>query len=151
MNKVNVWVYGQVLAAGVFLCLSGCGKGSTPAPNSRRAFIRLTATDLTGLDAKYFRYRQQVNGTMQLEGTGLASNNQEVVLEDYRQPVGEINRVVIGFDAVKAGNSVRPGPSARYVAEILVDGVVRSRAVLDSATPINANGNLFAVAEAEIQ
>ena len=88
---------------------------------------------------------------MQLYSTGGAVDNRRVDKDNKRQLIGEVSRVEIVFDAVKASNSVRPGPGAHYIAEILVDGTVTSRAVIDSTTPINANGNLFAVAEAEIR
>jgi hypothetical protein len=88
---------------------------------------------------------------MQLYSTGRAVDNQQVNKNDFRQLIGEVSRVEISFEAVKASNTVRPGPGARYIAEILVDGSVVSQAVVDSTTPINANGNLFAIAEAEIK
>ena len=88
---------------------------------------------------------------MQLQASGLATDNKQVDQDDLRQQVGEVSRMVIGFDAVKASNSVRPRPSSRYIAEILIDGSVKSRAVIDSTTPIAANGNLFAIAETEIR
>jgi len=135
----------------LLLLASGCGKKEDAGPPTRRVQIRITATDLTGLGAAHYFDRRRLNGRLEPQQQALATNNTSRVIDDLRMEIGEAAQVVLVFKEVTAASSVRPGPAAQYTAEILVDGAVQERAVLDRSTPLNANGNFFAVAEAEIK
>ncbi|TDN39215.1 hypothetical protein A8B98_20090 [Hymenobacter sp. UV11] len=112
-----------------------------------RVKVRFTATSLDGLGAQYTFSRQVGNNAPEQLGAGSARNNATEELDGGIKSSGEVIFVEISFRAITPTSTVVPNPAASYAVEILVDGAVQTKVVIDAASKINNTYYLAAVAK----
>lgn len=138
---------------GIFLLVNFLGACSSankeevlPA-GQHKVKVRLTAKSLDGLDAQYTFSRQVGNNAPEQLGAGMARNNATEELDGGIRSGGETIFVEISFRAITPTRTVQPNPAASYAVEILVDGAVKTKVVIDAASKINNTYYLAAVAK----
>ncbi|TFZ64950.1 hypothetical protein E4631_18380 [Hymenobacter sp. UV11] len=127
-------------------CSSGNKEEVLPA-GQHRVKVRFTATSLDGLGAQYTFSRQVGNNAPEQLGAGSARNNATEELDGGIKSSGEVIFVEISFRAITPTSTVVPNPAASYAVEILVDGAVQTKVVIDAASKINNTYYLAAVAK----
>lgn len=134
----------------LFTFLGACSSGSKDdvlLAGQHRVQVRFTARSLDGLNAQYTFSRQVGNNPPEQLGAGLARNNNTEELDGGIRSSGDIIFVGISFRAITPTSTVVPNPAASYAVEILVDGAVKTKVVIDAASKINNTYYLAAVAK----
>ena len=138
---------------GLFLLvvfLGACSRVSKEDPvpaGQHRVQVRLTAKALDGLDARYTFSRQAGSNAPEQLGAGPARNNATEELDGGLKSSGDVIFVEISFRAITPTSTVVPDPAASYAVEILVDGDVKTKVVIDAASQLNNTFYLAAVAK----
>lgn len=127
-------------------CSSNSKDDVLPA-GQHRVQVRLTAKSLDGLSAQYTFSRQAGNNAPEQLGAGMARNNDTEVLDGGIRSSEDVIFVEISFRAITPTSTIMPDPAASYAVEILVDGVVKTKVVIDAASKINNAFYLAAVAK----
>ena len=132
----------------IFLGACNTGKKEYVLPTGQhKVNVRLTAKSVEGLDAQYTFSRQVGSNAPERLGAGLARNNATEELDGGIKNSGEVVFVEISFRAVTPTSTVTPNPAASYAVEILVDGAVKTKVVIDAASKLNNTYYLAAVAK----
>lgn len=136
--------------------LGACGdsakqKQEVLPAGKHRVLIRFTTKALQGLDAQYKFSRQGPATPLAQQSAGQARDNATEELDAGIQDAGDVNFVEISFRAITPTSSVKPQAAASYAVEVLVDGAVKTRVVIDAKSQLNNNYYLAAVAVAEIK
>ncbi len=146
MNRVFI-----IISLSLFvLCLGACtsrDKNDALPAGQHRVAVRLTGKALDGLDAQYTFSRQAGNNAPERLGAGLARNNATEEVDGGIRSTGDVIFVEISFRAITPTSTVTPNPAASYAVEILVDGTVKTKVVIDAASKLNNNFYLAAVAK----
>ena len=148
MNKSLICKFIGALFLGLFLgaCASKEKEEVLPA-GKHRVLVRLTARSVEGLDAQYTIAREAGTAAPVSLGAGSARNNATDEVDSGIQSSGETIFVEISFRAITPTSTVRPNPAASYAVEIVVDGSVKTRVVINAASQLNNTYYLAAVAK----
>ena len=131
-------------------CSSSHKEDVLPA-GQHKVSVRLTAKALDGLNAQYTFSRQVGNNPPEQLGAGQARNNASEELDGGIKSSGELIFVEISFRAITPTSTVVPNPDASYSVEILVDGTVTTKVVINAASKLNNAFYLAAVAKTTLQ
>ena len=126
---------------------SRVGKNDVVPAGQHKVQVRLTAKALDRLDAQYTFSRQAGNNPPEQLAAGLARNNATEELDGGIRSSGDVVFVEISFRAITPTSTVTPDPAASYTVEILVDGAVTTKVVIDAASTLNNPYYLAAVAK----